>query len=77
MFRVRYWIRSFGGMARGLPVVAAYLLCGTDFIATLHSLTALNVVEAFHSFAEDPSNAPFMENMGAGRTGSPGQVFDT
>lgn len=58
---IRDWPHNLEDIDGNQTLVSAYFLCGADFIATLHSLTAAKVVEAYHSSVIDPSNAPFVK----------------
>lgn len=53
------WQIRFTALQKCLPVVVAYVLCGTDFTPTLYSLTSLSVFQAYHGYASNATNTSF------------------
>ena len=72
-----YWPNCFEEADRCLPLVAAYILCGTDFTPTLSSVTAAYVFDNYHRLTVPLQNAAFVKQLGAERTGSAQVVLNT
>ncbi|CAN0325489.1 unnamed protein product [Pylaiella littoralis] len=65
---VTHWPQEFTPLQRCLPVVAAYILCGTNFTPTLHSVTSLSMFDSYYQAAKNAGNFDFIRGLGKART---------
>lgn len=59
-----HWPAEFTPLQRCLPVIAAYVLCGTDFTPTLHGITSASMFGAYYQFAKNAGNFGFVRPLG-------------
>lgn len=58
------WPSSFNNLHKCLPVIAAYMLCGTDFTPTFFGLTSFFMYQTYFELAKNPENHRFIKPLG-------------
>ncbi|CAN0228769.1 unnamed protein product, partial [Ectocarpus sp. 4 AP-2014] len=59
------WPHSFTDLQRCLPVIASYMLNGTDFFPTFFGLTSFFMFQSYFELAKNPENHQFVKALGS------------
>lgn len=73
LINLSHWPHHFSPLQRCLPVVVAYVLCGTDFTPTLHSLTSPSMFQVYYDYLSNATNAGFVKPLGSARDDGGGE----
>ncbi|CAB1096161.1 unnamed protein product [Ectocarpus sp. CCAP 1310/34] len=62
--RLTSWPSAFTPLQKCLPVIAAYMLCGTDFTPTFFGFTSFFMFQSYFEYVKNPENHRFLKALG-------------